>query len=404
MPEIKKKKPAIVLAIAPQPFFSYRGTPFSVYYRTMMMAREGVEIDLLTYGEGLDVDLPGVRVIRIPKLPFTGSIPIGPSLLKLFLDQFILLWMLALLCRRRYDAVHAHEEAVFFSAFLKPLFRYKLIYDMHSCLPQQLNNFGFTKSKIITGIFAWLEGYALRKSDALITICPDLSHYVERLNIEVKYNVLIENSIFEPIVLKENQPQSDTVLQPNFEPLTDRKYVLYAGTLESYQGIDLLIKGFSSVIKHDDQALLVIVGGSTRQVENLRAMAEAEGLSGNCIVRPRESQSIVQALIRGAAVLVSPRSRGTNTPLKIYEQIASGIPLVATDIYSHTQVLNQQVAYLVKPTPEDLARGIIHALHDGVSGNPRALAAAELYQEKYAPSIYKKKIQTLLGVLNLCAG
>ena len=38
-----------MLVIAPHPFFTPRGTPFSVYYRTLVMAEQGVEIDLLTY-------------------------------------------------------------------------------------------------------------------------------------------------------------------------------------------------------------------------------------------------------------------------------------------------------------------------------------------------------------------
>ena len=55
------------LVIAPQPFFTPRGTPFSVYYRTLVTAELGVKVDLLTYGEGQDVDIPGVRIIRIPR-------------------------------------------------------------------------------------------------------------------------------------------------------------------------------------------------------------------------------------------------------------------------------------------------------------------------------------------------
>ena len=36
---------------------------------------------------------------------------------------------------------------------LKPLFRFRLIYDMHSSLPQQLTNFEFTKSRLLIGVF-----------------------------------------------------------------------------------------------------------------------------------------------------------------------------------------------------------------------------------------------------------
>ena len=170
-----------ILVIAPQPFFTPRGTPFSVYYRSLVSAELGADIDLLTYGEGQDVDIPGVRIVRIPMLPFLGSIKVGPSWAKLVLDVLMLIWTIALLMRRRYDAVHAHEEAIFFSRFLKRLFGFKLIYDMHSSLPQQLSNFKFTESKLLIGLFRKLEDTCLRASDVVISICPDLANYVEQV-------------------------------------------------------------------------------------------------------------------------------------------------------------------------------------------------------------------------------
>ena len=130
-----------VLVVAPQPFFTPRGTPFSVYYRTLVMAELGMDIDLLTYGRGEDVDIQGVRIIRIPAFDWLGPVKIGPSLLKLWLDFFLVLWAVGCLIRRRYAIVHAHEEAVFFLRFLKPIFQFKLIYDMHSSLPEQLRNY-----------------------------------------------------------------------------------------------------------------------------------------------------------------------------------------------------------------------------------------------------------------------
>ena len=142
------------LVIAPQPFFSPRGTPFSVYYRTLITSELGVKIDLLTYGQWQDVDIPGVRIIRIPRFPFFGPVQIGPSYLKLFLDIFLVIWTIALLLKNRYHFVHAHEEAVFFCRFLKPIFGFKLVYDMHSSLPQQLTNFHsmFIKSGILNSM------------------------------------------------------------------------------------------------------------------------------------------------------------------------------------------------------------------------------------------------------------
>ncbi|HLE17386.1 MAG TPA: hypothetical protein VI728_03770, partial [Syntrophales bacterium] len=105
------------LVIAPQPFFSPRGTPFSVYYRTAVMAGKNVEIDLLTYGEGQDVDIPGVNIIRIPRFSILGNVKVGPSRLKLLLDIFLFFRAIRLLIRNEYHFVHAHEEAVFLCHF-----------------------------------------------------------------------------------------------------------------------------------------------------------------------------------------------------------------------------------------------------------------------------------------------
>ena len=110
------------LVIAPQPFFSPRGTPLSVYYRTLVSAEKNINIDLLTYGEGMNVDIPNVRIIRIPRFGLFGNVRVGPSYLKLFLDGFILLWTIYLLIRNRYNFVHAHEEAIFFPSFPETYF------------------------------------------------------------------------------------------------------------------------------------------------------------------------------------------------------------------------------------------------------------------------------------------
>ncbi|NJR57497.1 MAG: glycosyltransferase [Cyanobacteria bacterium CRU_2_1] len=187
------------LVIAPQPFFSPRGTPFSVYYRTLITAELGVEVDLLTYGQGDDVDIPGVRIIRTPAFEFLGTIKIGPSLLKLFHDIFIVIWTIGLLLRHKYELVHAHEEAIFICAFLKPIFKFKLIYDMHSSLPEQLTNFKFTTSKLLINLFRNLEDSCLRASDATITICPSLYHYACQLVDDQSRVLLIENSIFDEV-------------------------------------------------------------------------------------------------------------------------------------------------------------------------------------------------------------
>ena len=62
-------------------------------------------------------------------------------------------------------------------------------------------------------------------------------------------------------------------------------------------------------------------------------------------------------------------ARGTNTPLKIYQYLRSGRPIVATRLLTHTQVLSDEVAVLTPATPEGFAEGILRVLADQESAS-----------------------------------
>ena len=387
------------LVIVPQPFFSPRGTPFSVYYRTLVTAELGVKVDILTYGEGEDVDIPGVQIYRIPRVPFARKVKTGPSALKFLLDILIAIWAIALIIRKRYDFVHAHEEAVFFCSFLKPILGFKLVYDMHSSLPQQLTNFNFTRSKILIGLFRYLEKISLSSSDAVITVCPDLAEEALKVIPDRKRHFLIENSIFEEVRLK-----AYNFGRPSISPIeclpVGRSIIAYAGTFEDYQGLDILIPAFAKVLQSKHDAFLLMVGGSQRQVEHYRTLAKECNIDGNCLFTGRVAPRVARSYLRNASVITSPRKSGTNTPLKIYEQLASGCPLVATRIRSHTQVLNDEVCFLVDPDPDSMAQGILTALTDTEQSARLVTNAKDFYEKHYSRSSYEKKMRRLLEVLS----
>ena len=390
-----------MLVLAPQPFFTPRGTPFSVYYRSLVTAELGWQIDLLTYGQGEDVDIEGVRILRGPRLKALGAVRTGPSGAKIAHDIFMFFRYLYLIISKRYEVVHAHEEAVFFAALLKPLFRYRLVYDMHSSLPEQLENFNFTSSRVIKSLFRWLEKRSLHTADAIITICPALHDQVEALAPwAMDKHELIENSLFDDVRFA--RPQGATADGEEALPCPQRlaagrRAVVYAGTLEAYQGIDPLLEGVAALAAQRDDFALIIAGGAPAQVEHYRNRAAKLGLTAPRVqflgqLPPKAARH----LAANADIILSPRSSGTNTPLKTYEQLACGVPLVATSIYSHTQVLNDALAVLVPPSADGLASGIQQLLDDAELG-PRLTAAAQAhYAKHYARPAYRAKLERLL--------
>ena len=73
--------------------------------------------------------------------------------------------------------------------------------------------------------------------------------------------------------------------------------------------------------------------------------------SGGLNVLPRQPREAIPAYFAIADVLVSPRAYGDNIPLKIFDYVLSGKPIVATDIRAHRSILNDRTAQLVACTP-----------------------------------------------------
>jgi glycosyltransferase involved in cell wall biosynthesis len=347
-------------------------------------------------------------------------------------------------------------------------------------------NFRFTRSRLLIGLFRRLEDGCLAAADAVITISPALAEYAIARVREPRRHFLIENSLFDPLRLRQG-PREGSARRPrqgspdggarrlqqgpgagparaNARDEGDdeqagwlallegpRPVVLYAGTFESYQGIELLLEAFACLRARggdrparggggchpdrggggdrrdhggdDDDAttiggedglasgvgaaatraadpVLLLLGGRPDQVERCRAQAAQLGLlPDDCLFAGQVSRDLAQRATRAAAVLTSPRTAGSNTPLKIYEQIASGVPLVATRIGSHTQVLADDDCFLVDPDPGSMASGLAAALAGGEDVERCVAAARRLYEERYSPAAYRDKMRRLLALV-----
>jgi len=383
-----------ILMIAPEPIFEPRGTPLSVVGRLKALSDMGHQVDLLTYPMGESVHLTGIRMMRIPAVPGIRKIKIGPSLAKIPLDFCLMIKTFLQLLRKRYDLIHTHEEAGFWGVVASLIFQIPHIYDMHSSLPQQLRNFQFTHSRILITLFQYLERWVLKTASAVITICPDLQNHVLSLYPD-KRSVLIENVIDYRTIF--GAIDRSVQIRKNYH-LKGKKVVLYAGTFEPYQGIDLLIQSAVSVVKNNRNVIFLAVGGHADQVTCYQHEVNRAGLQASFVFTGQVLPQEVGGYVRCANVLVSPRKSGTNTPLKIYSYLRSGLPIVATRLWTHTQVLNDEVAILVDTTPEALADGIETALRSSVKRKRMIQKAGRLADEKYSVRVYKKKFA---GVLEL---
>ncbi|HEX6974579.1 MAG TPA: glycosyltransferase family 4 protein [Vicinamibacterales bacterium] len=373
-----------ILMIAPEPFFEPRGTPFSEYHRIRALLELGHTVDLVTYPFGQDVSLPGLRVFRCMRPPMIRDVRIGPSLAKIPLDLTLTATAVRRALSERYDAVHSHEEGSFIGVLLAALLRVPHLYDMHSSLPQQLTNFAFSQSRILTGFFSLMERFVIRRSKVVVVICPHLEEVVRGIQPDV------------PAVLIENAPGSGDApvagsgarVRGELGIAADAPLVLYTGTFEAYQGLDLLFAAAKQVLDRRPDARFVLAGGRPDQVTAARADAERAGLGSAVIFAGQRPAEEIPLFLDAADVLVSPRSTGTNTPLKIYQYLRSGRPIVATRLLTHTQVLDDEVAILTEATPDGFAGGILAAIGDPARAREVGMRARALAETKYSYDAY----------------
>jgi glycosyltransferase involved in cell wall biosynthesis len=376
-----------ILMIAPEPFFEPRGTPFSEYHRIRALTDLGHTVDLVTYPFGRDVSLPGLRVFRCAKPPFVSRVKIGPSAAKVPLDIALAWTAFRRALKGGFDVIHSHEEGAAIGVVLSWLFRRPHLYDMHSSLPQQLANFSFSKSRLLKAIFQSFERLAVKQSRVVIVICPQLADTVRAIDAAID-PVLIENAPGSGAVPVAG---AGTRIRTEFGFTGSTPLVLYTGTFEAYQGLDLLFAAAADVVAQRPDVRFLLAGGHPDQVAKARSQARQAGVESVTVFAGERPAEEIPLFLDAADVLVSPRSTGTNTPLKIYQYLRAGRPIVATRLLTHTQVLDDSVSILTEPTPAGMAAGILRAIGDPDASRALGRRAHELAETRYSYEAYLAK-------------
>ena len=377
-----------VLILAPQPFFAERGTPFNVRAMARALGQAGYKLDLLVYPLGEDISLPNVRIIRSPSVPGISSVAIGPSFAKIVLDIFLTIKALLLCFKNRYQVIHGIEEGGFIAFVLAKLKKSKFIYDMDSCMTSQLAESGFLNNKLVLFLLEKSESFVIKKSDSVITVCEALTKKARAAAPKASIHQIEDCPLEEAGLV--NEPLVNELSQ-RFR-VTNNKILLYTGNLKKYQGVDLLLEAGMKVLDKINNVLIILVGGSEEEISLYKRKVIELGIQDKVIFEGTKPPVEMGSYMEIADVLVSPRTQGENTPLKIYSYMQANKPLVATDIYSHTQVLNEQNAFLAKAEVGSFAKALENSLVNENLAKEKAKEAYDLVVREYSEEAFGRKL------------
>lgn len=376
-----------VLLAAPQPFYEDRGTPIAIRQVAEALGELGWRVDVVTYPLGRPVELPGVELHRCANPLGFRHVRVGFSLRKVLLDGCLIATLRDRLARNEYDCIHAVEEAAFPAALYGRQLGIPVIYDMASSLPEQLAAHRLFSVGSAQAALQRCESWLLRNVDTVIC-SAGLAPKVRAIAPDTRLHQWRFSGLRPPTSLAVDSRRARAML--GIGPNT--QVVLYSGTFESYQGLDDLIAAIPTVLAAAPDTAFVLVGAHGAEGAAVRRRVTALGMDQSVRIMERQPRERIPPLLAMAEVLVSTRAYGGNLPLKIFDYLAAGRPIVATDIPSHRSVLSDERAMLVSPGADALARAVTTLLHDParralLAGSARAYAAAHLGWPEFVESI-----------------
>jgi len=243
--------------------------------------------------------------------------------------------------------------------------------------------------------------FSLTKHNVDIWIVPTIKLKQFLINQSVSNaRIIVTPSGYDPHAF---QVLSKSTARKNLQLPINHNIIGYIGNLEGKdgsRGVDILLKAVQNLSTSTSNILLVSVGGENTLVKKYRQLAGSLHVSKFVKFIPQVPHHKVTDYLFAFDVCVmpfpnTPHYRNYMSPMKMIEYMASGRPIVTTDLPSVREILNEKSAILVKPDdPQDLARGIELAL------KPSATIKAQLAHKNVKQYTWAHRAQLIFTQLS----
>lgn len=279
---------------------------------------------------------------KITKIPYFDLSPKGSSKINFLIRN------LSFLLFARVYAMLKKYDILYFRTPMAGLFFNNFYLEVHE-LPSKLNKWHkltYQKAKKIIVLTKFLKQELVKcgVNEEKIIIAPDA----------------VDLNEFQ-INLTKNEARKKLLL-----PL-DKKIIMYCGNfyVHEWKGVDILL----AALKYLDNIMCVLIGGHKSEFEKIK---RRHG-KNNLLLISHQPHEKIPVYLKAADVLILPNKKGDansefyTSPLKLFEYLASGRPIVASVLPSIGEILNETNAVMIEPNnPQALAGGIKAVLADEV--------------------------------------
>lgn len=346
--------------LAPTPYFSDRGCHVRIYEEAKALTKLGHDVCIVTYHLGRD--MPGVRVVRIPQIPWYQKLDAGPSWHKPYLDLLLLLKSYSTARAFRPHLIHAHlHEGTLLGYVIKRIFRRPLLFDYQGSLSGESLSHGFFRAgSLLHRLFIFMERAIDRCADAIITsssqgrkeLIRDWGIASERVTAVIDG---VDTNIFKPCSCSEAR------LELGIDQ--DAQVVVYLGLLNRYQGLDMLLDAIPRVRSEISGVHFLLMGFPD---EEYRLRASEMGIDDMITFTGRVPYNRASFFLSAGDIAVSPKLARTEANGKLFNYMACGLPTVVFDSEVNREILGDDGIYATFGSVSSLADCIVATLNDKV--------------------------------------
>lgn len=336
------------------PFPYPRGTPIRILRMAESLVARGHHVEVAAYhlGEKME-DLP-FAIHRIPRVPTYNRLGPGPTYQKLLVvDPLLSLKIFSILRSRRFDVIHAHHyEGLLASLPAAAFYKIPIVFDVHTLLSSELPFYALGLPR------AWLRALG----GQLDRLLPPRADHIVAVTNTIRAKLIEQIGIpadrITTVYTGHEAQQYQQSAEGNPEAANT---LIYTGTVETYQGVDLMLKALRKVLDRRPDVRLRIVSDSP--LSPFRDLIRDLNLEGSLDLL-RADYFHLPAQLHSAMIALSPRVHCDGLPVKVLNYMATGRAIVAFS--GSAEILtDRKTGLVIKDEDTDaFATGILELLEN----------------------------------------
>lgn len=306
-----------------------------------------------------------VEALHLPR-PAIGRLSrLYRSTLWYYMEYSLFAWMcVPLVAARKVSAIYVRQNicAAWWSGVFGPRLGIPVIYEAHDI---ELRNPSRAQEPWAEGFVHLIDRVALTRATKVVSLTYAFRDYLQQIGWRDPQDVAIIPDSYDNQVF---MPQNKELCRAALGISPDAKIIAYAGMTFTRRWIDGLLDVIPALRTIYPTLQVILVGGRATEIERLKEYAELRGVTGMItFVGPRPQNSVVRYL--GAAdVLVIPDTVSdiTASPLKLFEYLALGQPIVLPDLPALQEILpTDHGYYFSRGNRQELRQALQRALEVG---------------------------------------